>query len=145
MSEISTRTLGQPVILIIWWRVFAVRFLFHFLLYFIGRSLLHMGRGGLDFCFFSGDSSPPFLFANAFKAAALISASIGVLVHAGGAEAEVADEVCASVLTSATRVADRLRFRLPPALPLTSSSFGSAFARGRSDLLGFGVHPAGEL
>ena len=42
-------------------------------------------------------------------------------------------------------MADRLRFRLPPALPLTSSSFGSAFARGRSDLLGFGVHPAGEL
>ena len=94
---------------------------------------------------FAGDSSPPFLFANAFKAAALISASICVLVHAGGAEAEVADEVSASVLTSATPVADRLRFRLPPALPLTSSSFGSAFARGRSDLLGFGVHPAGKL
>ena len=42
-------------------------------------------------------------------------------------------------------MADRLRFGLPPAVGLTSSRSGLALARGRSDLLRFGVHPAGEL
>ena len=85
---------------------------------------------------FAGDcsSSPARLFANSFKASTLSASSIGGLVHGGGAEAEVADGVTASVLTALTACC--ITAGVPPAGGLAASDSLTGAA---------GVPPAGVL